>query len=228
MPALEALGWDAATASAFEQLQDDNLFPARVAAQHRGEYVLFSADGDGAAASGSVRVVGRRRVSARAGRELDHRLQPQREAGAHAARRSGGGPRGRRRIHARESRRCVRAGRERPQRSLVLPPAPSRRDRSATRLRRCRTLRPHRLVTRRPVDPAQLGERRPVALHPLRGSAEGCSRLGDLRCIRPCGRSGRLVLSVSACYGQFVPGDKGGRTDDDRACLLPKSLRLFV
>ena len=46
MPALEALGWDAATASAFEQLQDDNLFPARVAAQHRGEYVLFSADGD--------------------------------------------------------------------------------------------------------------------------------------------------------------------------------------
>jgi len=43
---LEALGWDAATASAFEQLQDDNLFPARVAAQHRGEYVLFSADGD--------------------------------------------------------------------------------------------------------------------------------------------------------------------------------------
>jgi ribosome biogenesis GTPase / thiamine phosphate phosphatase len=46
LPALEALGWDAATASAFEQLQDDNLFPARVAAQHRGEYVLFSADGD--------------------------------------------------------------------------------------------------------------------------------------------------------------------------------------
>ena len=46
MPALEALGWDAATASAFEQLQEDNLFPARVAAQHRGEYVLFSEDGD--------------------------------------------------------------------------------------------------------------------------------------------------------------------------------------
>ena len=46
MPALEALGWDDATASAFEQLQEDNLFPARVAAQHRGEYVLFCEDGD--------------------------------------------------------------------------------------------------------------------------------------------------------------------------------------
>lgn len=46
MPALEALGWDAATASVFEQLQDDNLFPARVAAQHRGEYLLFSKEGD--------------------------------------------------------------------------------------------------------------------------------------------------------------------------------------
>jgi ribosome biogenesis GTPase len=46
LPALEALGWDAATASVFEQLKDDNLFPARVAAQHRGEYVLFSKDGD--------------------------------------------------------------------------------------------------------------------------------------------------------------------------------------
>jgi ribosome biogenesis GTPase / thiamine phosphate phosphatase len=46
LPALEALGWDAATASAFEQLHDDNLFPARVAAQHRGEYLLFSEEGD--------------------------------------------------------------------------------------------------------------------------------------------------------------------------------------
>jgi ribosome biogenesis GTPase / thiamine phosphate phosphatase len=46
LPALEALGWDAATASDFEQLRDDNLFPARVAAQHRGEYVLFSEEGD--------------------------------------------------------------------------------------------------------------------------------------------------------------------------------------
>jgi ribosome biogenesis GTPase / thiamine phosphate phosphatase len=46
LPALEALGWDAATASSFEQLHDDNLFPARVAAQHRGEYLLFSEEGD--------------------------------------------------------------------------------------------------------------------------------------------------------------------------------------
>jgi ribosome biogenesis GTPase len=46
LPALEALGWDAATAFAFEQLQDNNQFPARVAAEHRGEYVLFSEDGD--------------------------------------------------------------------------------------------------------------------------------------------------------------------------------------
>jgi ribosome biogenesis GTPase len=46
LPALTTLGWNAATASAFEQLQDDNLFPARVAAQHRGEYVLFSEEGD--------------------------------------------------------------------------------------------------------------------------------------------------------------------------------------
>lgn len=42
MPPLDALGWNAELASAFEQLQDDNLFPARVAAQHRGEYVLLA------------------------------------------------------------------------------------------------------------------------------------------------------------------------------------------
>ncbi len=46
MPALDALGWDAERASAFEQLQDDNLFPARVAAQHRGEFVLFAEQGE--------------------------------------------------------------------------------------------------------------------------------------------------------------------------------------
>ena len=46
MPALDALGWDAERASAFEQLQDDNLFPARVAAQHRGEFVLFAEEGE--------------------------------------------------------------------------------------------------------------------------------------------------------------------------------------
>jgi ribosome biogenesis GTPase len=46
LPALDALGWDAQRASAFEQLQDDNLFPARVAAQHRGEFVLFAEQGE--------------------------------------------------------------------------------------------------------------------------------------------------------------------------------------
>jgi ribosome biogenesis GTPase / thiamine phosphate phosphatase len=46
LPALEELGWDAATASALDELQDDNLFPARVAAQHRGEYVLLTEEGE--------------------------------------------------------------------------------------------------------------------------------------------------------------------------------------
>jgi ribosome biogenesis GTPase / thiamine phosphate phosphatase len=43
---LEALGWDADWASGFEQLEHDNLIPARVAAQHRGAYVLWSDDGE--------------------------------------------------------------------------------------------------------------------------------------------------------------------------------------
>ena len=46
MPALEELGWDAEWASALEQLDDDNLSPARVAAQHRGSYVVWSEDGE--------------------------------------------------------------------------------------------------------------------------------------------------------------------------------------
>jgi ribosome biogenesis GTPase len=46
VPALEELGWDAGWASAFEQLQDDNLFPARVAAQHRGSYILWSEESE--------------------------------------------------------------------------------------------------------------------------------------------------------------------------------------
>ena len=46
MPALDELGWDADWALAFEQLQDDNLFPARVAAQHRGSYVVWTGDGE--------------------------------------------------------------------------------------------------------------------------------------------------------------------------------------
>jgi ribosome biogenesis GTPase len=46
VPALDELGWDAELASAFEHLQDDNLFPARVAAQHRGEFVLLAEQGE--------------------------------------------------------------------------------------------------------------------------------------------------------------------------------------
>jgi ribosome biogenesis GTPase len=46
LPALEELGWDGGFASALEQLQDDNLTPARVVAQHRGSYVVWSTDGE--------------------------------------------------------------------------------------------------------------------------------------------------------------------------------------
>jgi ribosome biogenesis GTPase / thiamine phosphate phosphatase len=46
LPALEELGWDDDWASAFELLQDDNLVAARVAAQHRGSYVAWSAAGE--------------------------------------------------------------------------------------------------------------------------------------------------------------------------------------
>jgi len=44
--ALEALGWDAAWAAAFEQLEDDSLIPARIAAEHRGSYVVWTEDGE--------------------------------------------------------------------------------------------------------------------------------------------------------------------------------------
>jgi ribosome biogenesis GTPase len=46
LPVLEELGWDADWASTFEQLEDDNLFPARIAAHHRGSYVAWSVDGE--------------------------------------------------------------------------------------------------------------------------------------------------------------------------------------
>jgi len=45
LPVLDELGWDAGWASAFEELHEDDLTPARVAAQHRGEYVVRSAEG---------------------------------------------------------------------------------------------------------------------------------------------------------------------------------------
>ena len=46
MPLLEALGWDAAWADELEQLEQDNLIPARVVAQHRGSFVLWSEAGE--------------------------------------------------------------------------------------------------------------------------------------------------------------------------------------
>jgi ribosome biogenesis GTPase len=46
LPVLEALGWDAAWASELEQLETDNLIPGRVAAQHRGSYVVWSDEGE--------------------------------------------------------------------------------------------------------------------------------------------------------------------------------------
>jgi ribosome biogenesis GTPase / thiamine phosphate phosphatase len=46
LPALNELGWDADWAATLEQLEHDNLIPARVAAQHRGAYVVWNADGE--------------------------------------------------------------------------------------------------------------------------------------------------------------------------------------
>jgi ribosome biogenesis GTPase len=46
LPALEELGWDVEWASSFEQLEDDNLVPARIAAHHRGAYLVWSAEGE--------------------------------------------------------------------------------------------------------------------------------------------------------------------------------------
>lgn len=46
MPALDELGWDDGWSSALQQLQEDNLTAARVAAQHRGAYVVWTAEGE--------------------------------------------------------------------------------------------------------------------------------------------------------------------------------------
>jgi ribosome biogenesis GTPase / thiamine phosphate phosphatase len=43
---LQDLGWDDAWASQLEGLDEDNFTPGRVAAQHRGEYVVWTADGE--------------------------------------------------------------------------------------------------------------------------------------------------------------------------------------
>ena len=44
-PSVELLGWDDRWQSELERLDDDNLIPARIAAQHRGEYVAWSPNG---------------------------------------------------------------------------------------------------------------------------------------------------------------------------------------
>lgn len=46
MPALDELGWDDGWSSAFEQMEEDNLTAARVAAQHRGAYVVWTVAGE--------------------------------------------------------------------------------------------------------------------------------------------------------------------------------------
>jgi ribosome biogenesis GTPase / thiamine phosphate phosphatase len=46
LPALEELGWDVDWASSFGRLEDDNVVPARIAAQHRGAYLVWSANGE--------------------------------------------------------------------------------------------------------------------------------------------------------------------------------------
>lgn len=46
MPDLETLGWDDAWQAAFEPYRSENLAPARVAVQHRGEYDVLTEDGE--------------------------------------------------------------------------------------------------------------------------------------------------------------------------------------
>ena len=43
---LESLGWDASFADAFRQFEQDGLAPARVAVEHRSEYVVYAEDGE--------------------------------------------------------------------------------------------------------------------------------------------------------------------------------------
>ena len=62
---LQELGWDDAWASELEQLEEDNLIPGRVAAQHRGEYVVWTETGEVRA-----QVAGRLRYERSVGGEL--------------------------------------------------------------------------------------------------------------------------------------------------------------
>jgi ribosome biogenesis GTPase len=45
-PSLDALGWDPGWRAELERLRDEKLIPARVAAHHRGAYVLWTEEGE--------------------------------------------------------------------------------------------------------------------------------------------------------------------------------------
>ena len=62
---LHDLGWDDGFAAAFESFEDDELVPARVAAQHRGGYDVLTEGGER-----RVRVTGRLRHEAASAAEL--------------------------------------------------------------------------------------------------------------------------------------------------------------
>ena len=89
---LQELGWDDGWASELDQLDDDNLVAGRIAAQHRGEYVLWTAGGElraelpgriryDAGVSGVLPAVGdwvAARVRALEGRATIHSVLPRR------------------------------------------------------------------------------------------------------------------------------------------------------
>jgi ribosome biogenesis GTPase / thiamine phosphate phosphatase len=89
---LEELGWDETWSSELEQLDEDNLIAGRIAAQHRGEYVLWTEEGElraelpgriryDAGVSGLLPAVGdwvAARVRALEGRATIHTVLPRR------------------------------------------------------------------------------------------------------------------------------------------------------
>ena len=89
---LEELGWDERWSSELERLDEDNLIAGRIAAQHRGEYVLWTDDGElraelpgriryDAAVTGVLPAVGdwvAARVRALEGRATIHTVLPRR------------------------------------------------------------------------------------------------------------------------------------------------------
>ena len=43
---LESLGWDASIADSFRPYEQDGFAPARVAVEHRSEYIVYSQHGE--------------------------------------------------------------------------------------------------------------------------------------------------------------------------------------